>query len=112
MGFDNCISLQGLAVAAATREAAKRKREADSGPAEVKRPVRPVPVISHEVAVPKDYDEAARKLDPALHGEAFAAVQRNSQRSSLQHFTLTASLGHLIGHRAHCDQAINQRKSS
>jgi hypothetical protein len=66
--------LQGLAVAAATREAAKRKREAtdtgttsgDGHPA--KAPTRPIPVISHEVAVPKGYDEAAKGLDPALHG--------------------------------------------
>jgi hypothetical protein len=61
-----------LAVAAATREAAKRKREAESGTTEAKRPARPIPVISHEVAVPKGYDEAAKALDPALHG-VFAA---------------------------------------
>ncbi|KAK9838518.1 hypothetical protein WJX81_004706 [Elliptochloris bilobata] len=65
---------EGLAVAAATREAArlrgevaKRKREAEA-PTDAKRAARVVPVISHEVAVPKDFDEAARGLDPALYG--------------------------------------------
>ena len=70
--------LQGLAVAAATREAArqrgdtaKRKREGEgAGGGDAKRaaPPRVIPVISHEVAVPKDFDEAARGLDPKLHG--------------------------------------------
>ncbi|EIE19880.1 HUA enhancer 2 [Coccomyxa subellipsoidea C-169] len=59
---------EGMAVAAATREAAKRKREAENGLPEAKRPARPIPLISHEVAVPKGYDEAAKNLDPALHG--------------------------------------------
>ncbi len=69
--------LQGLAVAAATREAArqrgdtaKRKREGEGPGGDAKRaaPPRVIPVISHEVAVPKDFDEAARGLDPRLHG--------------------------------------------
>lgn len=67
--------LQGLAIAAATREAAKRKREpTDTGTAasdgQAAKLLRPIPVVSHEVAVPKGYDEAAKGLDPALHGEA------------------------------------------
>ena len=66
-------ALQGLAVAAATREAAKRKREAaedasSQGSKTPKRSARPIPIISHEVAVPKGYDAAARNLDPALYG--------------------------------------------
>jgi hypothetical protein len=64
--------LQGLAAAAATREAAKRKREATESSSDAraaKQLVRPIPVISHEVAVPKGYDEAAAGLDPTLHGE-------------------------------------------
>ena len=63
---------QGLAAAAATREAAKRKREQQdgAGPAAKapRRAARPIPVISHEVAVPKGYDAAARNLDPATYG--------------------------------------------
>ncbi len=64
-------------MAAATREAArlrgeaaKRKREAETS-ADTKRPApaRVIPATSHEVAVPKDFDEAARGLDPALHGD-------------------------------------------
>ena len=72
----SCLpSVQGLAVAAATREAArlrgeaaKRKREAEA-PTDAKRAARVVPIISHEVAMPKDFDEAARGLDPKLYGE-------------------------------------------
>ena len=63
---------QGLAAAAATREAAKRKRERDAGAGPAakapRRAARPIPVISHEVAVPKGYDAAARSLDPDRYG--------------------------------------------
>lgn len=65
---------KGLQVAAATREAAKRKREqhqaapADGDAPKAKR-ARPIPVLKHEVEVPADFDEAARDLDPTLHGE-------------------------------------------
>ena len=73
--------MQGLAAAAATREAArlrgeaaKRKREAEA-PTDAKRAARVVPIISHEVAMPKDFDEAARGLDPKLYGKTHLRKQ-------------------------------------
>lgn len=65
---------QGLQVAAATRESAKRKREQhDAAAAATAAPgakrARQIPVLKHEVEVPPDFDEASRNLDPALHGE-------------------------------------------
>ena len=72
---------EGLAIAAATREAASKKRHADdeSAPpsqpaAEVKKPAvtgnRPPPTCTHEVAVPEGFNlEAhAAKFDPKVHG--------------------------------------------
>ena len=80
---------QGLAAAAATREAAKRKREQDggAGPAAKapRRVARPIPVISHEVAVPKGYDAAARKLDPETYGA------RHMRPSSGPHHTAASA---------------------
>lgn len=65
--------MQGLATAAAAREAAKRKREAakeDLQPA--KRAISSLSkAISHEVQLPQGYDDSSSALDPALHGERF-----------------------------------------
>ncbi len=58
--------LQGLAAAAATREAAKRKGPSAKDQGAPKR-ARRVPLISHEVAIPKGY--VANDLDEELHGE-------------------------------------------
>ncbi len=70
---------EGLAVAAAVREAAKRKRAAEgsedgSAPAAkragVNASVPPVKrEIVHEVAVPEDFDESGVKHEPELHGK-------------------------------------------
>ena len=57
--------LQGLAAAAATREAAKRKGHSAEDQGQPKR-ARKVPVISHEVAVPKGYE--VKDLKEELHG--------------------------------------------
>ena len=57
--------LQGLAAAAATREAAKRKGHSAEDQGQPKQ-ARKVPVISHEVAVPKGYE--AKNLKEGLHG--------------------------------------------
>ena len=78
---------QGLAAAAATREAAKRKREADSGAGPAakapRRAARPIPVISHEVAVPKGYDAAARNLDPETYGARWLHATSGSRHHVL-----------------------------
>ena len=60
---------EGLAAAAATREAAKRKRteEAQKAPP-AKKATRPIPVLKHEVLLPKEFRESDRSLDPTLHG--------------------------------------------
>ena len=60
-----CNGLQGLAAAAATREAAKRKGHSAEDQGQPKR-ARKVPVISHEVAVPKGYE--VKDLKEELHG--------------------------------------------
>ena len=57
--------LQGLAAAAATREAAKRKGHSAEDKAQPKK-ARRVPIISHEVAIPKGY--VAKDLSEELHG--------------------------------------------
>ncbi len=85
-----------MAVAAATREAAKRKREAENGLPGAKRPARPIPLISHEVAVPKGYDEAAKNLDPALHG-TLLAVQMPFTKMPSWSSTIVAPESTLIG---------------
>ena len=68
---------EGLAAAAATREAAKRKREEVETPRNVssaKKPVRPTPVLKHEVSVPPNFQESDRNLDQALHGATTRCV--------------------------------------
>ncbi|MEW5305305.1 MAG: hypothetical protein WDW36_007855 [Sanguina aurantia] len=83
---------EGLAAAAATREAAsQRKRQAESLAAATAAsnptsqadldsrkkaaPARPAPTVSHEVAVPEGYDELGNKgLDPELHGTLQAPI--------------------------------------
>lgn len=60
-----CNDLQGFAAAAATREAAKRKGHSAEDQGQPKR-ARKVPVISHEVAVPKGYE--VKNLKEELHG--------------------------------------------
>ncbi|MEW5314134.1 MAG: hypothetical protein WDW38_005654 [Sanguina aurantia] len=83
---------EGLAAAAATREAAsQRKRQVESLAAATAAsnptsqadldsrkkaaPARPAPTVSHEVAVPEGYDELGNKgLDPELHGTLQAPI--------------------------------------
>lgn len=71
---------EGLQIAAATREAAKRKREQHEADETASAPkpkrARPIPVLKHEVEVPPEFDEATRSLDPALHGGFAAACNR------------------------------------
>ncbi len=67
----SCLLMQGLAAAAATREAAKRKGHSAEDKAQPKK-ARRVPIISHEVAIPKGY--VAKDLSEELHGE-FCACQ-------------------------------------
>ena len=81
--------VQGLAAAAATREAAKRKRdETQSTAAEAPAAKRPqaqpqqqaagtVPVLSHEVIVPEGFREEEQGLDKAKHGAQPCTLQRN-----------------------------------
>lgn len=65
---------EGLANAAAVRQAAKRKREElanlktelDAPPA--KKRERPPPVLRHEVSTPEGFEETSLNLDPKLHG--------------------------------------------
>ncbi len=68
---------EGLAAAAAVREAAQKKRhaEAGQGPAADLAPAakkllfsRPPPSCTHEVAIPASYDPSAVKFEEALHG--------------------------------------------
>ncbi|GAB4813622.1 hypothetical protein N2152v2_000668 [Parachlorella kessleri] len=62
---------EGLAAAAATREAAKQKKrqfEDKQGAPPPKRAVRPGAACTHEVAIPEDYDVDAAGLDPSVHG--------------------------------------------
>ena len=61
--------MQGLAAAAATREAAKRKGHSAEDKAQPKK-ARRVPIISHEVAIPKGY--VAKDLSEELHGASYA----------------------------------------
>ena len=77
------LSSEGLAIAAATRDAiAAKKRhleelakqaEIDKKPGSnaVKKPHlnRPPPVCSHEVAIPEGFDPSKITLDEAMHGE-------------------------------------------
>ena len=67
----NCLLTQGLAAAAATREAAKRKGHSTEDKAQPKR-ARRVPIISHEVAIPKGY--VAKNLKEELHGKLCAVI--------------------------------------
>ena len=85
---------EGLALAKAAREALAKRRpqqeaaEADAAAADApatsllqqpaakraKLQERPPPTCSHEVEVPKDYDPAARALDPAVFGASSCFV--------------------------------------
>ncbi|KAG2430053.1 hypothetical protein HXX76_010153 [Chlamydomonas incerta] len=79
------LSPEGLAAAASTRQAAKKRSQSEDKPvangaaaanpaAGVKRQQgpggRPLATCTHEVAIPEGYDEAAaaEKLDPVIHG--------------------------------------------
>lgn len=99
------LSPEGMAAAAAVREAARKRSQAvavkqekqekqENGPAagpiksepDAKRQQgpggRPPPTCSHEVAVPEGFDEASITLDPAVHGtlhEPFYAGPRAKQ---------------------------------
>ena len=65
---------EGLANAAAVRQAAKRKREElsnlkhelDAPP--LKKRERPPPILRHEVSTPDGFEETSLDLDPKLHG--------------------------------------------
>ena len=63
---------EGLAAAAATREAIKRKRQEDgSGSQEAptaKKGTRPPPNCSHEVQLPEGFDAGSIDLDPQTFG--------------------------------------------
>lgn len=66
---------EGMAVARATREAAKRKREEVirvDAPANKRTnnqaTSRPPPSCTHEVATPDDYDVETKGLDPDTYG--------------------------------------------
>ena len=78
------LSTEGLAIAAATREAVAAKKrhleqlakeaEADKKPslsAASKKPHlnRPPPACSHEVAIPEGFDPSKITLDEAMHGK-------------------------------------------
>lgn len=65
--------LQGLAAAAATREAAKRKGHSAEDQGQLKR-ARKVPVISHEVALPKGYE--VKDLKEELYGVVLCLLSR------------------------------------
>lgn len=79
------LSPEGLAAAAATRQAAKKRSQSEDKPvvngAAATNPAgtakrqqgpggRPPATCTHEVAIPEGYDEAAaaEKLDPVIHG--------------------------------------------
>ena len=65
------VTFQGLRIAAATREALKRKREdepeAINGVHTPDVPVAPV-TLSHEFVAPTDYRQS-EQMDPAMYGE-------------------------------------------
>ena len=67
--------MQGLAAAAATREAAKRKGHSAEDKAQPKK-ARRVPIISHEVAIPKGY--VAKDLSEELHGRGLYSYPRSA----------------------------------
>lgn len=82
---------EGLAAAAATREAAKRKRaeeELKAPPA--KKPIRPIPVLKHEVVAPDGFHESVRNLDQALHGAPRAVTSIVCIRAELHFFAIHA----------------------
>lgn len=65
-------SEEGLRAAAATREAlqeACKKRKEAPGGQPAKRPSRPPPTCSHEVARPEGFKDDSIDLDEAVHGE-------------------------------------------
>jgi hypothetical protein len=95
------LSPEGLAAAAATRQAAKKRSQSEDKPAAngadgatnpaaaqagAKRQQglggRPPATCTHEVAIPEGYDEAAaaEKLDPAVHGALPGAPREGKQR--------------------------------
>ncbi len=63
---------EGLAVAAATREAIKRKRQEEAQPAQdapaPKKTSRPPPTCLHEVMLPEGFDASTINLDPQVFG--------------------------------------------
>ena len=70
--------MQGLATAAATRQAAKRKREAEAerGPPEKKAaPQLPSKAIVHEVQFPQGYTRDDTALPAATHGAFSRTLQ-------------------------------------
>lgn len=85
---------EGLKVAAATREAAQKKRAAGSEPVKTAPPpakrkgtvLKQQPTCTHEVAIPKGFDEAAhaKKFDPTLSGELRCAVKAGTQAAQFR----------------------------
>ncbi|GFR46999.1 hypothetical protein Agub_g8682, partial [Astrephomene gubernaculifera] len=81
------LSPEGLAAAAATRQAARKrqtdgKADANGSPAQAEPATkrqqglggRPPATCTHEVAIPEGFDESSIKLDPEVHGTLHAPV--------------------------------------
>jgi hypothetical protein len=73
---------EGLAAAAATREAIKRKRQEETQPEqdapEPKKTSRPPPTCSHEVMLPEGFDASTIDLDPQIFGAWAQAATHNA----------------------------------
>lgn len=102
---------EGLAAAAATREALARKRSvaaADAEPSGKKKTVnRPPPTCTHEVARPEGFKDGSIKLSAAAHGEALGgrdplrcAALRCAAAANMQ--PAAASAGRPSFPAAHC----------
>ena len=97
---------EGLANAAAVRQAAKRKREElsnleaelDAPPA--KRRERPPPVLRHEVSTPEGFEEASLDLDPKVHGKKIQTAAASVVRDK----TLSGHLGVKVPLSSHIGQ--------
>ena len=105
------LSSEGLAIAAATREAvaakkrhleqlAKEKESAvtvsSDKPAAAKKPHlnRPPPVCSHEVAIPEGFDPSKITLDQTMHGKVKRAGQEvTGENASYERFDLLHGVG-------------------
>ncbi|KAL6759568.1 HUA enhancer 2 [Haematococcus lacustris] len=90
------LSPEGLAVAAATREAAqKRKPEKSPAPADARPAAKKAsslprirPPCTHEVALPNGFDINSIQLDPAIHGTLEAPLLATNTRAKQYPFVL------------------------